>query len=249
MKSGHGNRSTWAAAALVSAVAMASLFHAAEAAPISPANSGPLANEADDSPDPMDTPGLPALPKALNLQANGGPAGGSGSAAGAAGPALAPKPPSAAAAVSTPGGDIGRAVRDVTRPIFEGVARSEVVEAVRSFDAHAEHGGGGMLSAEQDASNREPTARQRNWDGTGQAQAAENQEAATPTRDPTRDKARAAQLLSTLIDEVTPWLITAAVLYVLAYMVKFGLAVRRRNLQRRIERRRRKAHRTMRPRL
>lgn len=246
MKTGHGNRSIWAAAALVSAAAMASLFHAAQAAPISPANSGPLANEADDSPDPMDTPGLPALPKALNLQANGGPAGGSGSAAGAA---LAPKPLSAAAAVSTPGGDIGRAVRDVTKPIFEGVARSEVVEAVRSFDAHAEHGGGGMLSAEQDASNREPTARRRNWDGTGQAQAAENQEAATPTRDPTRDKARAAQLLSTLIDEVTPWLITAAVLYVLAYMVKFGLAVRRRNLQRRIERRRRKAHRTMRPRL
>ncbi|MDB5893347.1 MAG: hypothetical protein JWQ88_878 [Rhodoferax sp.] len=224
---------------------LASLFHTANAAPTAHPGSA-ATSDADDAPDPIDTPGLPALPRALNLQSTGNAERGSGASGLAAATASPAKP--ATTATTPPLADIGRTVRDVARPILEEVAHSEVVEAVRSLDTRGDgHGGNGLASAEQDAANRDPSARRRNWDGTGQTQAAENQSPAAAAQDPGQSKARAAQLMSSLIDEVTPWVFGAAVLYVLAYMAKFWLAVRRRNMQRRIERRRRKTHRTMRP--
>lgn len=135
--------------------------------------------------------------------------------------------------------DMGSSIREVSKPILEELAHSDVAEAVRALDGNKNSNGDAALEERNQAENStDPGGRRRNWDGSGQRQAGENNvQQQASNRDPEREKTRAAMLLSSLIDEIKPWAIGAAVLYVLAYIAKFSLAARRRTVQRRLQRR------------
>lgn len=161
----------------------------------------------------------------------------------AAAPGSAGKP-AAPADRAQPPADLGRVVREVTKPLLEELAHSDVAEAVRAIDTKADATlDAGLEKADEDG-HRENAPRRRAWDGSEKATAP----AAVPgqERDPQADKLRTSVLLSGLIEDVKPWAFGALALYILGSMAKFGLAVRRRSVQRRAERRRNQRRRSSR---
>lgn len=242
MQLGKWKLSMWAGCILLSALAAAPA-HAAPQAQTDATDATP-----DDNND-AHTDTLNALP--ANAPQNTAPAtnpititiAGPGSGKATSAPLAAPAP------MTVADRDIGRSVREISKPLLEELTHSDVAEAVRALDTKPDSVDSGLGNAESDANGRDPTARRRNWDGTGQKQAEENNSPSNGPRDPERDKARASVLLSGLINEIKPWAAGAAVLYVLGYVAKFSLAARRRNVQRRMERRKQRARHSRRGRL
>ncbi len=213
MKMGAWIRGIWAGCALLSALAIAP----AQAAPLSRTDTA-SADTPDDITDTRPDSSSAASfsqPQATGAQDNNSLG----------------KPPSA------PDRDFGRSVREVSKPLLEELAHSDVAEAVRALNTKPDAVDSGLVNPNQESEGRDPPTRKREWDGTGQRQASENNISQTSNRDPARDKARAALLMSGLIDEIKPWAVGAVVLYVLGYIAKFSFAARRRTVQRRIERR------------
>jgi len=240
MQQGRWKLSMWAGCALLSALAAAPA-HAAPQAQTDATDATPDDNN-DTHADAINA--LPANTPPQNTAPAANPV-----AITIAGPGPGKATSAPPAPMTVADRDIGRSVREISKPLLEELTHSDVAEAVRALDARPDSADSGLGNAESDANGRDPAARRRNWDGTGQKQAEENNAPSNGPRDPERDKARASVLLSGLINEIKPWAAGAAVLYVLGYVAKFGLAARRRNVQRRMERRKQRARHSRRGRL
>jgi hypothetical protein len=138
--------------------------------------------------------------------------------------------------------DISRSVREVTKPLLEEIAHSDVIDAVRGLDSKPDSNANATLEADSDSERRDPTARRRAWDGSERTTAQSNGPA--HDRDPQVEKQRASVLLAALIDDVKPWALGALGLYILGTMARFGLAMRRRTVQRRMDRRKQQRRRS-----
>ncbi|MDB5849552.1 MAG: hypothetical protein JWP29_3304 [Rhodoferax sp.] len=218
-------RSTWAACALASLIAIVA---PAQAAPLARGDAATSADTTADA-DTADAYTAEAAGAAVGVAAstNTSP----GAKAASTGPVTAKNGGPPSVPLQT---DLGSSVREVTKPLLEELAHSDVVEAVRAMDIKPEAVvDSGLTNAESDGQGRDPTARRRNWDGT--------EKTATPTpgidRDPQLEKARTSVLLGALIEDVKPWAIGAVALYILGTMARFGLAYRKRSVQRKIDRR------------
>ncbi|APW40112.1 hypothetical protein RD110_25300 [Rhodoferax koreense] len=208
-----------------------------------PAQAAPLSREDTASTDAGST--ADDAPDAGTASANPGTASPTNAALVAAATAIpGAKPASSPGTASLPAPaaverDFGRSIREVSKPVLEELAHSDVADAVRALDTKGSAVDTALVDGNQAADSGDPGVRKRNWDGTGQQQARENNlQMQNAPRDQERDKARAALLLSGLINEIKPWALGAVVLYVLAQIAKFSLAARRRTVQRRAERRR-----------
>lgn len=123
--------------------------------------------------------------------------------------------------------ELSHTVKETLRPTYVEALNSGVVDTIRSVasgdrpDPSADFKD--VNAGDPNEANRRPQATEgRTWDsGNGSAR---------PLTDPekTVDKVRAEILLMALIDEITPWAITAAGLYGLYHLAWFGLAYLRR---------------------
>lgn len=117
--------------------------------------------------------------------------------------------------------DLRRAVRDAAKPVLDDIANSSVGNAVRSMTSDDQ--------IDDDAAGNEAAGRRRNWDGQ---QSNSETEGGTGRRrteaELANDKVKASFLFQALLQEVAPWAIAAVVLYVLFYVGRVVLALRRR---------------------
>lgn len=127
--------------------------------------------------------------------------------------------------------DLRRAVRDAAKPVLDDISRSAVGNAVR-----------GMTSDDQideDSAGDETAGRRRSWDGQQANTEADNGTGRRRTdAELANDKVRASFLFQALLQEVAPWAIAAVVLYILFYIGRLVLALRRRVKAEKRERRR-----------
>ncbi|MFZ4288358.1 hypothetical protein [Variovorax sp. HJSM1_2] len=126
--------------------------------------------------------------------------------------------------------DLGRAVRDATKPLREELARSAVGEAVRGLATDDQ--------IDEGTTGDEAAGRRRSWEGPQGSSELENGGRPRTEAEMASDKVKVAFLLQALLHEVAPWVVAAGVLYVLFYTLRLLLAFRRRSKAEKRERRR-----------
>lgn len=208
-----------------------------------PAAAAPLAQDeaatsgAADSSSNSDTDASSAASAAMATNATANPGNASANATPGAGVKAVTAARAAPSAI-----DISRSVKEVTKPLLEELTHSDVVDAVRGLDTKPDANIGAALEADGDGERRDPATRRRAWDGSERNAAQTNGPA--HDRDPHVEKQRASVLLAALIEDVKPWAIGALGLYILGTMARFGLAMRRRTVQRRMDRRKQQRRRS-----
>ncbi len=176
--------------------------------------------------------GIPILPPGVGTAATATPAASPAPNTNTAATASAATPASAAKEAAKPVDvDLRRAVRDAAKPVLDDISRSAVGSAVRSITSDDQ--------IDEDDTGNETAGRRRNWDGQQANGEADNGTGRRRTEaEMANDKVRASFLFQALLQEVAPWAIAAVVLYVLFYVGRLVLALRRRAKAEKRDRRR-----------
>lgn len=138
------------------------------------------------------------------------------------------------------GQDIRDSVKEVVRPLYQDLTTSDAAQALRGLQSE--------LGLEKEQTFNDKETRQSGSGLPSEATAWEGQSNREPPRTAAqaeRDKILASVLMDKLIDEVTPWAIGLAALYILGYLGKLALAYGKhrsaRRQQRNLRRRRTKS--------
>lgn len=132
--------------------------------------------------------------------------------------------------------EIGHALKTAVHPAFEEITTLGLADAIRSIDSElgltAKRSFDVPGSANSGQDDRPPGHRMApGWDSPGHRSG--NSAPARSTDQIEADRRKGNLLLQELIDEITPWALTALALYVLVYWFRLWLAFNRRKSMRR----------------